>query len=300
MKDLSNLNARDTATRTFTRPCSRQLEEQEPQTSCCITMGADSLSTSNSNLNMGQPYIKFYIGDYQKDTKHLSCEEHGAYLQLLFYAYSHAGKIPKKVSRMALTCSLSAKKWHKISAILEPFFEVTETHWISKRVVAELDRSNYYRGIGRAGGQASTVKRRLEQLDQPSEPEPEPEGTSARALPGLIFNRVPEPTPPPLAARNARFKPSAASEGETVNHPSLRDAIAYWERLGAYSEDEVKQAYSAFQASTDSEGNWYWGKRLVTDWRAAMETRLGQTRDRNPNANTAKSADRLLREIQRA
>lgn len=78
------------------------------------------------------------------------------------------------------------------------------------------------------------------------------------------------------------------------NAPLLADAQAYFaeqnRREGTdWQAAEVKMAWMTLDASKDEFGQWYWGKRLVGDWRSAMEVRLGENRkhERKNESGTA-------------
>ena len=43
---------------------------------------------------MNLPYLPIWIGDYLKETRHLSTEEHGAYLLLLFQYWTRQEAFP--------------------------------------------------------------------------------------------------------------------------------------------------------------------------------------------------------------
>lgn len=63
------------------------------------------------------------------------------------------------------------------------------------------------------------------------------------------------------------------------NAPSLKQAQTYFSLNGSdYGAAEVKNCWLSFEANKDEAGQWYWGKRLVGDWRAAMESRMSEAR----------------------
>jgi hypothetical protein len=53
--------------------------------------------------------MALYVGDYQRDTKHLSCCEHGIYLQLLMHCWSTKSPLPVE-DRLICTIPLLGEK----------------------------------------------------------------------------------------------------------------------------------------------------------------------------------------------
>jgi len=84
------------------------------------------------------PYMQFYIADYLADTTHLSTEEHGAYLLLLFN-YWQAGKaLPDNNERLARIVRLSNERWISVRDTLAEFFQVVDGEWRHSRIDDDL------------------------------------------------------------------------------------------------------------------------------------------------------------------
>lgn len=86
------------------------------------------------------PYMQFYVADYLADTTHLTAEEHGAYMLLLF-SYWQTGK-PLRIDRLATVARIPNERWPSVADTLSEFFHVTETHWVQFRVEADLEAVN--------------------------------------------------------------------------------------------------------------------------------------------------------------
>lgn len=82
------------------------------------------------------PYIQFYIADYLADTMHLSTEEHGAYLLLIFNYWQTGKPIPK--NRLSVISRLSKEQWCLIEGTLSEFFVDDGTHWVHLRIERDL------------------------------------------------------------------------------------------------------------------------------------------------------------------
>lgn len=82
---------------------------------------------------------------------------------------------------------------------------------------------------------------------------------------------------PPPTVSAALATPGKAEPEPLTNKPTLAQALKRFE-ASDYTPAEVRQAYDSFEASKDRDGAWWWGKRLVGDWRAAIETRMADNR----------------------
>ena len=87
-------------------------------------------------------YYPHHIGDYLKDTAHLSMIEDGAYRRLLDLYYLHEAPLPadkKQVYRLARAASAPEKK--AVDTVLTEYFHLSPNGWTHKRCDAEIMRS---------------------------------------------------------------------------------------------------------------------------------------------------------------
>jgi uncharacterized protein YdaU (DUF1376 family) len=112
---------------------------------------------------MSLPYLPLFPDAYFGDTKHLTCEQHGAYLQLLMIAWRSGGTIPDDDAKLARMTSLSRKRWAAIKeTILQFWVKGQDGGWSQKRLVEELREANARietrRAAGRLGGRPKSLK----------------------------------------------------------------------------------------------------------------------------------------------
>jgi uncharacterized protein YdaU (DUF1376 family) len=107
------------------------------------------------------PYMQLYVADYLADTQHLTTEEHGAYLLLLF-SYWQTGKSLRS-DRLAPVARLSNERWNDVKETLREFFFEDGNQWIHFRVEADLESVNSKSlkasGAGKASARARAARR---------------------------------------------------------------------------------------------------------------------------------------------
>jgi uncharacterized protein YdaU (DUF1376 family) len=102
-------------------------------------------------------YYQFNIGDYRKDTVHLSRIEHSIYRDLIDWYYLDEKPIPKETQSVSRRLRLvSQEEQNALLAVLEDFFICSEEGWRHKRIDQEIQD---YHGMcetnrtnGRKGG----------------------------------------------------------------------------------------------------------------------------------------------------
>lgn len=121
------------------------------------------------------PYMQLYVADYLADTAHLTTQEHGAYLLLMFNYWQRGESFKAKDEqslnkRLASVSRMSIDDWNEVKDTLSEFFEVTETEWSQSRIERDLDAVNASVGQRSKAGKASAEARRLKKEQKTKEP----------------------------------------------------------------------------------------------------------------------------------
>lgn len=111
------------------------------------------------------PALPFYTDAYLADTRHLTTEEHGAYLLLLLCAWRTRGCALKDDDRfLARTVGVSPQRWRKLKPALMEFFDVSGGLWRQKKLTDVYrnveDRVARNRANGAKGGRARASRER--------------------------------------------------------------------------------------------------------------------------------------------
>jgi uncharacterized protein YdaU (DUF1376 family) len=111
---------------------------------------------------MSAPFMQLYVADYLGDTRHLTTEQHGAYLLLLMTMWRHGGRLPNDPAKLARIAGVSARRWHLVASDVMPFFTVCDDGTITqKRLEREhqkaLSISEKRSVSGKRGGQAKAL-----------------------------------------------------------------------------------------------------------------------------------------------
>lgn len=108
------------------------------------------------------PFMQLYVSDYLGDTRHLSCEQHGAYLLLLMTMWNARGSLPDDDAKLARVVCLSVKKWRSIKPDIIEFFHVADGVVTHPRLTRELQKSERQSesraSAGAKGGSAKALK----------------------------------------------------------------------------------------------------------------------------------------------
>lgn len=111
-----------------------------------------------------RPFMQLYVSDYLGDTRHLSCEQHGAYLLLLMTMWNADGSLPDDDAKLARIVGLSVKRWRTIRPEIISFFAVADgviTHGrLTKEIQKSASKSELRASAGSTGGKAKALKYR--------------------------------------------------------------------------------------------------------------------------------------------
>jgi uncharacterized protein YdaU (DUF1376 family) len=235
-----------------------------------------------------------YIGDYLADTMHLSTEQHGAYLLLLFHLWRR-GMVHDDDAALAQITGLSKSAWSSHRPALAGFFEIRDGLWHHGRVERERTRVA-------AKQQAKSDKAKLAASRRWSKPpvqDAADASTVANALPGdassipdalpgdaksesesesellkTLFSekRKNKPEIPPLRLTPVEMTPSSVSD---PRHTGFRIILGeYWRAKNHASPEMPWQGRDA---------------KALSDFLAASP-KLSETQFRQMLGNRAKSA----------
>lgn len=86
-------------------------------------------------------FMPLYIGDYLRDTMHLTTVQHGCYFLLIVAAWPRGGTLPDDNERLAAIARLPLEEWMNIRPVLQEFFQMKDREWIHKRVQKEREKA---------------------------------------------------------------------------------------------------------------------------------------------------------------
>lgn len=177
--------------------------------------------------------MKFYWGDYLKDTTHLVALEHAAYLLLIGAMWQAKGKLPTDDVILARHARMTPKEWASVKGVVLPLFKVSRGHLTHKRIAAELSKYSDVvqkrKVAGKKGGSVSDGKD-LEnsQANASQKPSKRPHNQNQNQKKDRALN---SPITSSGASANLRHGGALAPPPVVIDFDALRD------RLGQQSTD---------------------------------------------------------------
>jgi uncharacterized protein YdaU (DUF1376 family) len=187
-------------------------------------------------------YYERHLGDYARDTAHLSMMEHGAYNLLLDRYYATEQGIPAdQVHRLARARTREERA--AVDAVLQEFFTLQEGVWINKRATQE---------ILKAQGRIQAAQQNGKRGGRPKKTEEKPTGfvpgsnsetqTKAHQTPDTIHQtEIPPSSPPTPSGKVCMALREAGLSGVNPGHPDLLALL----EAGATEEELLGAARTA-------------------------------------------------------
>lgn len=108
------------------------------------------------------PFMQLYVADYLGDTRHLTTEQHGAYLLLLMTMWRNGGTLPNDPRKLARIAGVNARRWHILADDVMAFFDVVGDEITQNRLKREHEKAVSKRekriASGSLGGKAKALK----------------------------------------------------------------------------------------------------------------------------------------------
>lgn len=82
-------------------------------------------------------WMPLYIGDWESGTRHLDCEQDGAYGRLVRHYWKN-GPLPDDDAMLARIVGMGTAHWRRVRPVLIGFFVIRDGRWFQKRVDEEL------------------------------------------------------------------------------------------------------------------------------------------------------------------
>ncbi len=265
------------------------------------------------------PYMQLYIADYLADTMHLSTEEHGAYLLLMFNYWQTGRAIPK--SRLPKIARLSNDRWISVESSLKEFFSDNGSEWKHDRIERDLEgvRNSLEQksAAGRASAKARKAKKGTESERQSNDRstgvnsplEQDGNGNPTNKDPDTDKDIKPKNNMPDAESDQRRAPPEISPEEIFISLP-LIGGLSHVVTLN-YLESR-RELYPAVDVPQELRNMCGWLesnpkkrktpngiKKFITTWlqRCQDNPKNRQvTNGQNPTGNTESIAERQLRE----
>lgn len=111
-------------------------------------------------------FYKHYIGDFQRDTGHLSLTERGAYLALMHHYYATEKPLPNDHQALCRIAGAITKSEQAAVKVAADFFETTDSGLMHSRIEAELEKAGNISDTNREIALAREAKRRAKREAQ--------------------------------------------------------------------------------------------------------------------------------------
>lgn len=175
-------------------------------------------------------FYKHYIGDFQRDTGHLSLTERGAYLCLIHHYYATEKPLPNDHAALCRIAGAMDKAERDAVRAAMSFFDAVESGLMHKRIEAEIEKNGRIADTNRDIAVAREAKRRAE---RESRTEHEPSTKRAQGVPRTLHEQSTHQTPdtrhqtePSVLKKTARGRAPPAVEVAELIAAGFEPAVA--------------------------------------------------------------------------
>lgn len=159
-------------------------------------------------------FYKHYIGDFQRDTSHLTMTERGAYLALIQHYYATENCLPNDHKSLCRIAGAMTKPERDAVKVVMSFFEEKPEGLWHKRIEAELEKTDGRRDTNRAIALAREAKKRAKNEHETS--------TNRAEFVDETYHEnstIPEPEPD---TRQKQYSVESDEGGVVINSESSR------------------------------------------------------------------------------
>jgi uncharacterized protein YdaU (DUF1376 family) len=150
-------------------------------------------------------YYNFHIGDYVRDTRHLSWDEDMAYRRLLDVYYSTEKPLPSDMRAVyRLVMATTDTQRQAVQAVLEEFFDDTPSGWVNGRADIEIEVMKAKQQKQREKANKRWHMPRTEHGIAPALPQQSSEHATASNAHADAMPPTPTPTPTPIINKAPR------------------------------------------------------------------------------------------------
>lgn len=110
-------------------------------------------------------FFKLYIGDYQRDTAHLSIAEHGAYMLMLQHYYATQNPLPKGKALHRMLRAQDKAERDAIDSVSNQFWTETDAGLINERAMVEIQKASTQADTNARIAREREAKRKASQND---------------------------------------------------------------------------------------------------------------------------------------
>lgn len=156
-------------------------------------------------------WMPLWIGSYLADTMHLTRDQHGGYLLLLFAYWRNKGPLEDDDEDLASIVKATPAEWKKLGPRLAKFFTVADGYWSHTRADKELESAGMRRAAAQSKAKAAAEARWGKSKEQPSEESPEECSKHAPSMPEALHEDMRDecPTPSPSSTLRSEEKKTA-------------------------------------------------------------------------------------------